>query len=235
MKMIKIASTALLSMVVSLLVFVSVVNAQAEKADDEAAKGENIKKDSAALDKEIAAFSQKMADVIKKYELAKAESVQLLPFRMEYDQGEGFIYLQRHSLIKSERYGDIIGIKTKSMKIFTGGDTISKIESVIVERNFTRNNHEKITIIDPSPATEGTDDVIFTHVVNGEEIVKDKKLSEINNSAAFPVANNIKREFYVPHLTYFYYSIMSIAETYVKGRKDTDSLMTEFLIEAKDI
>jgi len=214
----------------------TVINAQTKtKAEEEAALNENIKKDSQSLDKEIALFSNKISEVIKKYKLSEAEGVQLLPFRMEYDMTKEFIYMQKHSLIKSERYGDVIGIKIKSMKIYTGGGGVSKIETEVSERNFSKNSSEKIIIVDSSPTSEGADDIVMTHIVNGEEIVKDRKLGDINNTAAHPVANTIKREFYVPNLTYFYYSILSIAETYVKGRKDTDSIMTDFLKDGVDI
>ncbi|HOR94107.1 MAG TPA: hypothetical protein PLZ38_09055, partial [Spirochaetota bacterium] len=60
-------------------------------------------------------------------------------------------------------------------------------------------------------------------------IVTDKKLSEVKNTLAFPIQNQLKNEFYIPHLMYFYDVLLNISETYYKGIKDIDSTMTEFL------
>ncbi len=54
----------------------------------------------------------------------------------------------------------------------------------------------------------------------------------MKNSTAFPVRNSLKRVFLVPHLEYFYQVLLSIAETYAKGIKDSDSQMFEFLKES---
>ena len=60
-------------------------------------------------------------------------------------------------------------------------------------------------------------------------VVDGKKLGDIKNSIVYPVRNNIKRDFLIPSLAYFYNVLLNIAETYSKGVKDSDSMMYEFL------
>ena len=46
--------------------------------------------------------------------------------------------------------------------------------------------------------------------------------------------NDIKRNFLVPHLGYFYNVLLSIGETYAKSIKNTDSALSEFLEKSTD-
>lgn len=195
---------------------------------------ENIEKDSKALDKEVSDFSAKIESVIKDYQLMDAADVKILPYRMQFIKGDGYIELTRHTFIRKDIGGEIIGMRTKALKIYSDGNSISKMESTIFERNYLKLSTEKVLIVDPSPTTEDTSDITFTHEKNDKPLVDAKKMSEIKNTAAFPVANNIKRDFYVPHLSYFYYSIRTIGETYNKNIKDSDTILTDFLKESTE-
>ena len=63
----------------------------------------------------------------------------------------------------------------------------------------------------------------------GKILINDKKLGEIRNNRAFPIRNDIKREFLIPHSTFIYNTFLKIAELYYKGIKDSDSAMSDFL------
>ena len=113
----------------------------------------------------------------------------------------------------------------------TGG-ALSKIESIIYERDYSASDEMTVIITDPSPMSDGKDNLVIQQIHNRKVIVESKPLSEIKNTTAFPVRNNFKRDFYVPHISYFYNLILGIAETYSKSAKDSDAAVTEFLMKS---
>ena len=138
-----------------------------------------------------------------------------------------------NTALKEDIYArEVVGIQTRKVKIFTDGQGVSKIESEIYDRDYYSGTSFMVRITDPSPASEGTDDIIFTHVVNGRTFLDGKKLGDIKNTTAFPIRNDLKRDFLVPHYSYFMNSMLFIAEAYFKGLKDAESSMSEFLKKA---
>lgn len=182
------------------------------------------------LDEQILTFCKRIEDTIAKYKLMSLKDIRLLPFQISYSQGNDYIYIEKHYFIKDDLVPNKIKIKKlKSIKIYTNGTTVNKLESIIREENYYENTVSEVKIIDPTPSALGTDDIVFSYIRENKVILTDKKLSEVKNSTAFPIQNQLKREFYIPHLMYFYDVLLSIAETYYKGMKDVDSTMTEFL------
>ncbi|OHD63109.1 MAG: hypothetical protein A2176_08390 [Spirochaetes bacterium RBG_13_51_14] len=187
------------------------------------------------LDVQIAALSKKMGDIIKKYDMLKASGVRVLPYQTNYILGPDYIEIEKHSFIKEEIYErDITGLETRKIKIYANGQNVTRIESEIYERNYWSSIWNIVRIVDPSPMTEGTDDVTFTHIMNGKEFVENKRLGDIKNTTAFPIRNDIKREFLIPHLSYFMNSLLFIAEAYYKGLKDAEASMNDFLKKSKN-
>ncbi|NMB64230.1 MAG: hypothetical protein GYA16_05100 [Spirochaetes bacterium] len=185
------------------------------------------------LDQEILTFCKRIEETIAKYKLMSIKDIRLLPFQISYSQGNDYIYLEKHFFVKDDLVPNKIKIKKlKSIKIYTNGTTVSKLESIIREENYYENTVSEVKIIDPTPTSLGTDDIVFSYIRENKVILTEKRLSEVKNSTAFPIQNQLKREFYIPHLMYFYDVILSIAETYYKGMKDVDSTMTEFLKES---
>ncbi len=129
---------------------------------------------------------------------------------------------------------DVVGIRTKKIKIFTNGQTVTRLESVIYEKYFNTRETSYVEISDPSPTSEGTDDITFTHIYKGKKILDNKKLGDIKNTTASPIRNDIKRDFLLPHLNQFYASILFIAEAYYSSLKDADQNMHEFLRDASN-
>ena len=60
-------------------------------------------------------------------------------------------------------------------------------------------------------------------------LLNNKKLGTVKNTTAYPLRNEIKREFLIPHLSTFYSAILFISEAYYKSLKDSDSSLSEFL------
>jgi hypothetical protein len=193
---------------------------------------EKLDSEGRALDEQIAAISKKIEDVVARYKLMTTKDIRILPYQVTYRLADGYIEIQRHSFERDELTKQVTRLKKKTIRIYSSGSNVSKLESEIVERDYNGGLSTQVTIVDPTPSAAGTDDIIFTHIANGKKLLDGRRLGEVKNSTAFPVRNSLKREFLVPHLEYFYQVILSIAETYAKGIKDSDSLMYEFLKES---
>ena len=220
--------TLLLSMICTSLLFAQAATGSGSNQNDGI---ERAKRD---LDKQILQFSTNISNVVKNYNLQEANDIKILPYRTDYRKTDDAIEMVRHTFIRHERTNEIIGMRTKSLKIYLSGGSASKFESRIWVRNYDASYEEEVLIVDPSPTSEGTDDITFTHKENGKKIIDNRKLSEVRNIDAFPVANEIRRDFYVKHLSYFYYTILTIAETYTKNSKDTDDSLKEFMKDSTD-
>jgi hypothetical protein len=193
-------------------------------------KSEKLDKQGKELDAQIVDLNNKIASVIKKFDLLNTPGIRILPYQTSYVLGKNFIEMEKHLFIKDTLYNrKIAGIKKKRIKITTNGQTVSRIESTIFEKDFDSGRVNEVIIIDPSPLSSGTNDITFTHNYVGKQVVKNKKMGDIKNTTANPVRNEIKREFLIPHLTIFYNSLLFIAGSYYKSLKDTDSSMSEFL------
>lgn len=191
---------------------------------------ENLDRQGKALDAQILGLNRSIADVVKKYNLLGTPGIRSLPYQYSYHLGKDFIELERHLFIKDDVYHSaIVGIKRKRMKIFTDGNSVTRIETEIAEEYTESGLKSTVLIIDPSPLSEGTDDVQFTHVVKGRTFLDNRKLGEVKNSTAYPVRNDLKRDFIVPNLTIFNDALLFIAEGYYKSVKDADINMLEYL------
>ncbi len=192
-----------------------------------------LEEDGKMLDKQILDLSKKIEQVISKYKLLTIKDIRLVPFRMTYSLGDNYIKMEKHHFDRDElNPGRVRALQKRSMIIYTNGNTVNKIESIILEKNYYEDSSNEVRIVDNSPTAAGTDDILFTHIMNGTKIVDGQKLGDIKNNTAFPVRNELKRDFYIPHLSYFYDSLLNVAETYYKGMKDAEQTMKEFLQES---
>ncbi len=215
---------------------VAVSRAQEKKGDEKEYKlsSETLDQQGKELDKQVTAYSAKMADIIKKYDLLKTTGIRIIPYQTTYAQGQDFIEMEKYSFIKDDIFNrDIVGVQSRKIKVYTNGQSISKIDSEIYDHYYWAGTSNIVRISDPSPTTEGTDDILFTHIVNGRTFLDNKKLAEIKNTTAYPIRNELKREFLVPHMNYFMNSLLFIAEAYFKGMKDAEEGMTDYLKRAK--
>jgi len=190
----------------------------------------DLDEDGKMLDQQVVELSKKIENVIAKYKLKTIKDIRLVPYQMTYTMGDNYIKMEKHHFVRDELLTNRVrALQKRSIIIYTNGTSVNKIESIILEKNYYEDTTNEVRIVDNSPTAAGTDDIIFTHIMNGNKIVNGEKLGDIKNSTAFPVRNELKREFYVPHLSYFYDSILNVAETYYKGMKDAEQTMQEFL------
>ena len=186
--------------------------------------------ESKALDKEIMAINKKIEKVIADNQLLSPDNkIKILPYQMAFKRGKDFIEIEKHHFTRgSIDVSRVVGVKKKFMRISTNGQTISKLESRISDQNYDEESITLVTMIDPSPKTVETKDINFEYKINGS-ILKSTKLEKVRNTTAFPIKNELKRNFIIPHLDYFYNALLDITEAYKKGSKDVESVMTEFL------
>ncbi len=183
-----------------------------------------------ALDDQILGINRKLQNVINRYKLISTKDIKIVPFRVTYNLGDNYIEICQYEYKRNTYVDDkLLGIKERKIRIYVNGETISKIESEITDKDLGKAAGEIVTIVDPSPTAEGTDDIVFTHKLNNKILIDNRKLGEVKNNRAFPVRNSIKREFLVSHYAYAYDTILKIAELYYGALKDVDDSMSEFL------
>lgn len=221
---------ALLSVVVLSAVTLLFAQADAKKVkSDSSLMSESLEAEAKDLDNQIIDYSKKIEDTIKKYKLYNAKDIRLLPYQITFETKEGYVLVRRHMLYKDQSGKKIETSKERSMKITTDGNTVTKFESRIYEKDYNSFRENVVVIIDPSPTGTDKGTIQFSHIVNDRVIIQSKPLSQVKNTTAFPVANNLKRDFYIPHLKYFYDTLLTIGETYQKGIKDDDEMMQDIL------
>jgi len=211
--------------------------AQEKKPNDRPAeyrlKSDKLTTQAKELDNQILILNKKISDLIKDYSLASVDDIKTVPYQTTYKRESGYIEIERHVFIRDKIHNQMIsGIRKKKIRIYINGQTVSKIESTVYQEIFNTEEKNIVYIVDPSPVTPGIDDIQFTHTIDNKVIINKKKLGEIKNTSAFPVRNDIKRTFLIPHLKLFYDYLMTIAESYYKSKKDFDNNMGEFLKKA---
>jgi hypothetical protein len=220
------------------ILFLNTISAEEIKPDnstktDKAEKTESISDELTAegqkLDEEINIIYKKINDVIVKYKLIQLKDVRVLPYRTVYITKDNYIEIEKYEIERDYFNNEITGINKKICRIFLSGDTMSKVECEISEQLIGSGYSDRVIITDPSPLASGTDDMMFTQTKKNKLIIENKKLGEIKNNASAPVRNNIKKEFIIPHITSLFDSLLSIADTYYKGIKDKDSMLSDFL------
>lgn len=219
--------------IVFLFALSSSIFSQDKKPDNQqmsSLQSDELDNDGKKLDNDILSINKKIAEVITKYKLISTKDIMMLPYHVTYKLGDDFIEIEKYDLKRNTLLDDsVIGISKKFIRVYVSGQNVSRIESEISESEYGIEWTETVRMVDPSPTQEGTDDIIFTHTISKRTLLDNKKLGDIKNNRLFPLRNNLKREFLIPHITFFYNTILDIAESYYKGIKDTDSLLTEFL------
>lgn len=188
-----------------------------------------------AYDKQIFELSSSIQKKIAETGILTNENIRIIPYQTQFRVGPDkekpqYLEIIKHSYLRSSLYGrDYIGVEEKTMRIYTDGKSVSKFETIVSTKNYNSLEMEIVTVVDPSPMAEGTDDIIFTHVFNKRKLVDQKKLADIKNTLAQPLRNEIKMQFIIPNLSTLLNSIVFITEATQKGFGDTDDVMLEFL------
>jgi len=226
-----IRKTILVSLISFAVMYTGFISAKEKDKDGkDTLMSQQLIEESGDLDKQILNINKNIQKVIADNNFMSPENkYKLLPYQTAMTRGKDFFEIVRHRFIRSTIDNTkIIGIMKKSVKVYTGGSSVSKIESMVYEKRYDDESVTVVNIVDPSPNSVETKDIRFAYKVNGR-LLKDVRMGKIQNTTAFPIQNDLKRNFLIPHLNYFYSVILSIAETYKKGIKDSESLMADFL------
>jgi len=201
-------------------------NTLSSKAIDEKGQG---------FDKQILDLSKSIQDVIASANMMSASGIRTLPYQTDINYGPDkdspkYVQIVKHIYIKDGLFSNtLIGFEEKVLRIYSDGKTVSQIETIIKTKNFKSQDEEIVTVLDPSPLTESTDDVILNHTYNKLKLIDQKKLGDILNDVDSPVRNSIKSEFIIPNLTILEKNLLFITESNKKGSKDSDINVSEFL------
>ena len=186
-------------------------------------------------DKQILEINTSIQKKISETGILTNENIRVLPYQTQFRVGPDrekpqYLEIIKHTYIRSSQFGrDYIGVEEKTLRIHTDGNSVSKIETIISTKNYNSLEEEVVTVIDPSPLTEDSDDMIFTHEINRKKLIDQKKLGDVKNTLAQPLRNEIKMQFIIPNLSILLNSIVFISEASQKGFGDSDDIMLDFL------
>lgn len=210
---------------------------------------QELEQDGQDMNKQILTLNNDIQKTAKEYKLFSDDmkkNISVLPYqtnlRYGSDNNGSYMEIERHKFMRDPlNVSKIVGVKTKTFKLYYSGDSVNKLSTQIFERYYDDNSAVNVNILDPTPGSEDTGDVTFTHTImvnytipnekfrKNINLVDNKALKDIQNTTAFPIRNDLRRNFLIPNLVYVNNVLMDIAETYYKGKKDSESLMTEFL------
>lgn len=199
---------------------------------------QRIEEQGRAYDRQILELYNSIQGVIADNKFMENRAFKTLPYQTEINFGPDrnnpqYVELIKHIYVRDGLFSSKpVGLEEKILRIYTDGKTISKLETIIQTKNFKTQEVESVIVTDPSPASESTDDVVFTHKYNGKTVIEQKKLVDVKNTVTLPLRNEIKIQFMIPNLTILYNNIFFIAESYKEENKNTDSKMSEFIKKA---
>jgi len=226
-----------LFLIIPLYLTAQEVRGSKDKKDDTSATQamEAIENKGLEFDKEILRLNKRIQEVVADANIMSGSGIKTLPFQTDINFGPDkdkpeYVQVTKHIYIKDGLFSNVlIGYEEKSLRIYSDGKTISKVETIIRTKNFKSQDEELVTVVDPSPSTEDTDDIILSHTYNKFKLIDQKKLGNILNDLEFPVRNGIKSEFIIPSLSILEKNLLFITESNKKGSKDIDVNISEFL------
>lgn len=204
-------------------------------AQDNRLISERLDNQGKAYDKQILELNTAIQKKVEETGILTNQNIRVLPYQTQFRLGPDrekpqYFEIIRHSYIRSGQFGrDYVGIEEKTLRVYTDGKSVSRIETIVSTKNYNSQEVETVTVLDPSPLTESTDDMVFTHIANRRTLVDQKKMSDIKNTLAQPHKNEIKIQFIIPNLSTLLNSIIFISEATQKSFGDSDQEMLEFL------
>jgi hypothetical protein len=229
----------LIALMVSFLVIPILLTAQEKKESTDKKEStlasKAIDEKGVGFDKQILDLNKSIQDVIAGANMMSGAGIRTLPYQTDIIYGPDkenpkYVQIVKHIYIKDGLFSNtLIGFEEKILRIYSDGKTVNQIETIIKTKNFKSQDVEIVSVLDPSPSTESTDDVILNHTLNDRKLITQKKLGEILNDVDSPIRNGIKSEFVIPNLTILQKNLLFITESNKKGSKDADLNISEFL------
>ncbi len=207
-------------------------------AQEDRLNSQRIDEQGKSYDRQILELYNTIQKLISDNNFMNNKNYKTLPYQTEINFGPDsknpqYVELIKHIYIRDGLFSSTpVGLEEKILRIYTNGNTITKLETTIQTKNFKTQEVENVTVTDPSPMTESTDDVTFTHSYNGRKVIDQKKLADVKNTTDLPLRNEIKIQFMIPNLTILYNNLLLIVESNKKEYKDLDIKMTDFLKKA---
>ncbi len=224
---------ALLVLIIPILLTAQDVKENKDKKETLSSKA--IEEKGQAFDKQILELNKNIQSVIANANLMSEKGIKTLPYQTEIHFGPDkespkYIEVVKHVYIKNGMFSTApVGFEEKILRIYSDGKTVSQLETIVRKKNFKSEDEEIVTVLDPSPASEDTEDVVITHTLNKKKIIDQKKLGTVLNNADSPIKNEIKSEFIIPNLTILHKNLLFITESNIKSAKDVDANASEFL------
>ncbi len=224
----KLLITAIIAMFITPVVLFS----QADKDSDP-----RLEEQGRSYDRQILELYNSIQRIIAENKLMENKGIKTLPYQTEINFGPDRNNPQYVELVKHIYIMDVFSFQ--NLQVWEES-FLEFILTVKLSVNWKRQSYkelqtqevESVVVTDPSPNSEATDDVMFTHKHNGKTVIEQKKLADVKNTTTLPLRNEIKIQFMIPNLTILYNNIFFIAESYKEENKSTDSKMSEFIKRA---
>jgi len=166
---------------------------------DESQLAQELEESEKKLDKKIMEMSKEFTD----FYALKGQEVNITPAQTRFRQGGDYIELESYAFINHTRNTkEVVGMKSKTMRLYYSGNSLKKIETMVIEENFQQQTKIENIVVDPSPQTEGAEDIEVTNIFNDGRPVT-LTLKDMQNTISNPLRIKFKREFYVKNLAYF--------------------------------
>ncbi len=179
----------------------------AYSVDESLSKGKNTEiQKSVELDKTEKALDEhikKLGEMLQRYDKLQNIDVKYTPGQTIFTKGDGYIELISYNFIPTSfSYGKPVGTKEKRLRLFFSGETLTKMETEVMEQDFLRQTKFYSKVVDPSPTDAEVNDITITTSFNDAKAYE-VTLKNMENSLTNPLRINYKREYYIDHLTYF--------------------------------
>ncbi len=162
-------------------------------------KAKELEETEGLFDEKIATYNEALAD----YSTLQNDGIVYSPGKTVFKSGDGYIELEAFDFIKEDfKSTKVVGGRQKNMRLYFSGDSLTKVESVIIEKNFAAKSTYYTKIVDPDPMSPENGDIEITIKVN-DEPSRTTTLSQMENTLTSPNRIKFKQEFYVSHLQDF--------------------------------
>lgn len=195
--------------------------------DLELQKAKELEDTEKVMDKKIQKVNEKMA----KYFHLKELDIKYTPGQTIFNRSkdEGYIELRSYEFIPQGYSNRSIGHREKWVRLyFDGNNQLTRVVTRIQNENFREDTQFASQIIDPSPKTEGTEDIQIKSKINRDDRY-DVPLGKIENTITNPLRLKFKREYYIPHLVYFEKLFRFTAEYQKRYGTNTDEVTIDTL------
>ena len=172
-----------------------------KKVDPNLQQSKELEASDKAIDAKILNLNQRMA----RYLVLMNMDIKLMPERTELikNKDKNYIELESYSFIqKSRLISEVVGLRYKTLRLYFSGNRVSRIETRVFEQNFYTFSKLEIVVVDPSPNTEDTKDIMVTRKFN-DGMRKKVNLVAMENTRTRPLRIRFKRKYYQKNLIYF--------------------------------